>query len=72
MSVTNSTVSGNSATGSAYAGFFGDGGGFYNYNGMLSVTNSTVSANSAYSEGGGFAIYDEQHAPLLQATLAKE
>jgi len=43
LTLTNSTVSGNSATGS--------GGGIYNV-GTLSLTNSTVSGNSAASGGG--------------------
>ena len=42
--VTNSTVSGNSAT--------GDGGGILSDN-TLTVTNSTISANSASNDGGG-------------------
>jgi len=44
LTVTDSTISGNSAT--------GDGGGILNHPGTLTVTNSTVSGNSA-DEGGG-------------------
>lgn len=44
LTVTNSTFSGNSAT--------GGGGGIYNLEGTLTVTNSTFSGNSAASGGG--------------------
>jgi len=46
LSVSNSTLTGNSATGT------GDGGGIYN-NGTLMVTNSIFSGNSAKGNGGG-------------------
>ena len=46
--LTNSTVSGNSAT-----GYYSTGGGIYNPSGTLTVTNSTVSGNSAVGSGGG-------------------
>ncbi len=45
LTLTNSTVSGNSST-------QGDGGGIYNVAGTLTLTNSTVSGNSA-TQGGG-------------------
>ncbi len=50
ITVTNSTVSGNSAT-----GFFdnGRGGGIWCYSGDLTVTVSTISGNSARGNGGG-------------------
>ena len=52
LSITNSTFSGNSASGA-----FGGGGGIYN-SGMLSITNSTFSGNSASGAfGGGGGIY---------------
>src|SRR2546426_10601307 len=43
LNVTNSTISGNSTSGSAFSDDFG--GGIYN-NGTLNVTNSTISGNS--------------------------
>ncbi|MGI8856661.1 MAG: choice-of-anchor Q domain-containing protein [Thermomicrobiales bacterium] len=48
LSVTNSTLSGNSAS---------TGGGIYNVSGILTVTNSTVSGNSATGTGGGGGIF---------------
>ena len=45
LTITNSTLSGNSAGGS--------GGGIYNYLGTLMVTNSTLSGNSGAAGGGG-------------------
>jgi hypothetical protein len=49
LTVSNSTLSGNSAT--HY------GGGIYNYSGTLTVSNSTLSGNTAYSGGGIFNYY---------------
>jgi hypothetical protein len=51
LTVTNSTISGNSADGN-----FSDGGGIFN-TGTLTVTNSTISANSADDGGGIFNGY---------------
>jgi len=48
LTVSSSTLYGNSATSTA------QGGGIYNYLGMLMVGNSTLSANSAYIGGGIF------------------
>ncbi len=48
LTVTNSTFSGNSATGV-------DGGGIENIDGTLTVTNSTFSGNKAVTVGGGIA-----------------
>src|SRR5680860_267340 len=45
VTVTNSTISGNSASGS--------GGGIYSIGGSLTLTNSTVSGNSSGANGGG-------------------
>ena len=58
LTLTNSTVSGNSATGS--------GGGIYNV-GTLSLTNSTVSGNSAASGGG---IYNWRTLSLTNSTIS--
>jgi len=50
LTLTNSTLSGNSAT-----SFGGDGGGIFNsYGGRTTLTNSTLSGNSAYHGGGIF------------------
>ena len=53
--ITNSTITGNSAVGNYYYGSAG--GGVSNFDGTLTVTNSTISSNSAvyYSFGGGLA-----------------
>ena len=48
ITVTNSTISGNTA---------GDGGGIGNDNGVNTVTNSTISGNTAGSDGGGIYSY---------------
>jgi hypothetical protein len=53
LSVTSSTISGNSATGQR-----GDGGGIYTRAGSVSVTSSTISGNSATGQrGDGGGIY---------------
>jgi hypothetical protein len=51
LTITNSTISGNSA------GSNNSGGGIYNNGGALTITNSTISGNSAgtYDVGGGIA-----------------
>jgi hypothetical protein len=49
LTVSNSTLSGNSAT--------DNGGGIYNYYGTLTVSNSTLSNNSATDDGGGIFNY---------------
>ncbi len=49
LTVSNSTISGNSAT--------SNGGGVYNINGTLNVSNSTISGNSASNTGGGVYNY---------------
>ena len=59
LSLTNSTVSGNTAT---Y-----DGGGIFNY-GTLTLTNSTVSGNSAAFYGGG--IFNEYGLTLTNSTVS--
>jgi hypothetical protein len=54
LTITNSTISGNSAS---FKGF-GNGGGIYNGNATLTITNSTISGNSAGSfDGFGGGIY---------------
>jgi hypothetical protein len=61
VSITNSTVSGNHATGATAEGCaFGDplvhyncAGGIWNYHGTLALTNSTVAGNDAGYRGGG-------------------
>ena len=50
MTLTDCTVSGNSAVASGLVG--GQGGGLWNV-GMMSLTNCTVSGNSATNNGGG-------------------
>ena len=50
LTVTDSTISGNTATS-------GPGGGIYNLGGTLTLTNSTISGNTAASGGGGIANY---------------
>ena len=57
LTLTNSTVSGNTASSSYYSYYYSYGGGIYN-GGTLTLTNSTVSGNTAsssyyYSYGGG-------------------
>jgi hypothetical protein len=54
LMVSNSTLSGNSATSSYYDD---GGGGIYNYSGTLMVSNSTLSGNSTGSHGGGIDNY---------------
>ncbi|NEO85355.1 MAG: CHAT domain-containing protein [Spirulina sp. SIO3F2] len=51
ITVTNSTVQGNTAV-------TDDGGGIYSFDGDITVTGSTVTGNSAFSNGGG--IYGKQ------------
>jgi hypothetical protein len=64
LTVNNSTLSGNSAT--------GNGGGIHNSAGMLTVNNSTLSSNSATSngEGGGYGggIYSSSDSGTCAAT----
>ncbi|MBR5415503.1 MAG: hypothetical protein IK105_06160 [Thermoguttaceae bacterium] len=55
LTITNSTISGNTASGGG--GNYGDGGGIYNESGTLTITNSTISGNTASDDGGG--IYNE-------------
>ena len=52
LTLSNSTVSGNIATG-------GDGGGIFNFDNVLTLTNSTISDNKASSDGGGIAISED-------------
>jgi hypothetical protein len=47
LTVTNSTISGNGAT--------GEGGGIYNSGGNVTVTNSTISGNNSAGRGGGIS-----------------
>ena len=61
LTVTSSTLSGNSAD-------FGFGGGIFNSGGMLTVTNSTLSGNSA-ARGGGIFNY-EGEATVTNSTLS--
>ncbi len=53
LTLADSTVSGNSATGTANG--FGRGGGIENFSGTLTVTNSTISGNTAAAGGLGSA-----------------
>ena len=62
LTLTNSTVSGNTASNYDYGG----GGGIYNY-GTLSITNSTISGNTASCDGGG--IYSEYGTLTLTNTI---
>jgi len=64
MTVTNSTISGNSAT-----NFGGAGGGIDNF-GTLTVTNSTISGNSATNSGRGGGIHNSYNATLTSVTLS--
>ncbi len=56
LTVTESTISGNSANG-ASSGLpgTGQGGGIFNFQGVTTLTNSTLSSNSSASGGGGVA-----------------
>jgi len=62
LSISNSTVSGNSA------GNGGDGGGILNAGGTLSISNSTVSGNSASRGGGG--IYNQETLSISNSTVS--
>ncbi len=57
LTLTNSTVSGNTATfsGKGYEGETFGGGGIYNELGSLTLDNSTVDRNSGLGDGGGIA-----------------
>jgi hypothetical protein len=61
LTVTNSTLSGNSAPAS-------DGGGIYNDNGTITITNSTLSGNSGPASGGG--IYNLGTLTVSNSTLS--
>ena len=52
LTVTDSTISGNSATSSSYT-TTAAGGGIFSRSGNLTVTDSTISGNSAGGDGGG-------------------
>jgi hypothetical protein len=58
LTVTNSTITGNSA--------YSNGGGIYSF-GNLTVTNSTITGNSAYSNGGG--IYNSSNLTIINSTI---
>lgn len=51
MTITNSTISSNAAT-----GLGAEGGGIRNVGGLVNVTNSTISGNSAYYNDRGFGV----------------
>jgi hypothetical protein len=61
MSLTNCTVSGNSAS--------GGGGGIYNFYGLLTLTNSTISANDASTSTYGGGIWNYSGAMTLDNTI---
>ena len=62
LTLSNSTVSGNTATGNG-------GGGIYNDGGMLTLSNSTVSGNTATGGGGG-GIYNYGTLTLSNSTVS--
>ena len=62
MTLTNATVSGNSAA--------SDGGGIYNYQGTVTLTNATVSDNSADEDGGGIYSYHKGTVTLTNTTVS--
>ena len=62
LTVTHSTVSGNSG------GFDGHGGGIYAVDGTLTVTNSTLASNSASSGG---ALYIDSNASVTNVTFSR-
>jgi len=65
LTVTNSTLSGNSAVG------IGIGGGIFNDGGTLTVTNSTLSGNSANNgDGGGIGILNGSTVNLTNTIVA--
>ncbi|MBK9928208.1 MAG: hypothetical protein IPP66_23315 [Anaerolineales bacterium] len=49
MTITNSTISGNSAS--------GNGGGIFSFGGTVTMANSILSNNSASGDGGGILSY---------------
>ena len=59
LTVTNSTISGNTAS--------GDGGGIYKYSGTLTVTNSTITGNTAENGGG---IYNDGTLTVTNSTIS--
>lgn len=61
MTLTNSTVSGNTSS--------GDGGGIYHYNAALNLVNSTVSGNMANGSGGGVNFFNPSPVNTPTATL---
>jgi len=61
LTLTNSTVSGNTAT--------ADGGGIWNAHGDLTLTNSTVSGNTARFSGGGI-LNDDADITLTNSTVS--
>ncbi|MBR2695034.1 MAG: hypothetical protein IKE69_12585, partial [Thermoguttaceae bacterium] len=54
LTLTNSTVSGNTASSSYYSYYYSYGGGIYN-GGTLTLTNSTVSGNTAFSSYSSYS-----------------
>jgi hypothetical protein len=69
LTITNSTLSGNSAS-AAGGGVSGEGGGIFNNNGTLTITNSTLSGNSASDAGGGiFNSVSHSNATNVSATI---
>ena len=67
LTVSNSTISGNSVAGLWFRGGGGTGGGIYNV-GTLTVSNSTISANSAEWRGGG--IWNSGMVTVSNSTLS--
>lgn len=69
LTISNSTISGNSAPGDC--DFTGAGGGIRNDGfGTLTIINSTVSGNSAGCEGGGIANFQESTLTIINSTVS--
>ena len=63
LTVTNSTLSGNSA-------YYGGGGGIWNNGGTVTVTNSTLSGNSSTWHGGGIYNWNGGTLTVINSTLS--
>jgi CSLREA domain-containing protein len=55
LTLTDSTIDGNTASGGAGGGIFNNGDGFFLASGLVTLTRTTVSNNTADSQGGGIA-----------------
>jgi hypothetical protein len=66
LTITNSTLSGNTA----YGYFGGGGGGIYNSAGNVTITNTTLSGNSAHAPGGGGIYNSAGSVTINSATLS--